>query len=97
MAQSRPTPQRFSAALMGESRKPGAQTMSSAAPLDAPSTSAPKQAAAQHDPASVAYTDQAPACQGCTHFQGPNACEVVSGPIQPTGWCKLFDDGGQGQ
>jgi len=30
-------------------------------------------------------------CAVCTFFIRPRSCQVVSGDISPTGWCKLFD------
>ena len=30
-------------------------------------------------------------CDGCEHFQPPNACENVMGEIAPGGWCKLWE------
>jgi hypothetical protein len=29
-------------------------------------------------------------CDGCLHFVAPNQCKVVSGTINPKGWCALF-------
>jgi anaerobic selenocysteine-containing dehydrogenase len=29
-------------------------------------------------------------CAACTHFQAPSGCNLVDGPISPTGWCVLF-------
>ena len=29
-------------------------------------------------------------CDGCNFFVAPNACKSVTGPIAPTGWCKLW-------
>lgn len=29
-------------------------------------------------------------CSLCANFQAPSACLVVSGPVTPNGWCKLF-------
>jgi hypothetical protein len=29
-------------------------------------------------------------CGLCTHFQTPNACELVAGHIVPSYWCRLF-------
>ena len=29
-------------------------------------------------------------CDKCLHFQPPNACAIVAGPIIPTGWCGAF-------
>ena len=29
-------------------------------------------------------------CDGCMLFQPPNACKVVEGEINPSGWCQLF-------
>lgn len=29
-------------------------------------------------------------CDTCTHFQAPNACQLVDGKISPKGWCALY-------
>jgi len=29
-------------------------------------------------------------CAVCTYFQAPSGCNLVSGPISPSGWCVLF-------
>ena len=29
-------------------------------------------------------------CELCIHFQKPSGCKLVSGPISPKGWCRLF-------
>jgi len=29
-------------------------------------------------------------CDGCTQWQGPASCKIVSGAIAPTGWCSLY-------
>ncbi|HVN00956.1 MAG TPA: high-potential iron-sulfur protein [Caulobacteraceae bacterium] len=29
-------------------------------------------------------------CDGCTQFQGPDACKVVEGKIAASGWCLLY-------
>lgn len=29
-------------------------------------------------------------CDQCTHWQPPNACAIVEGPINPAGWCGAF-------
>nr|WP_242481694.1 high-potential iron-sulfur protein [Paracraurococcus ruber] len=29
-------------------------------------------------------------CDGCLHFQPPNACAIVSGNINPAGWCAVW-------
>ena len=29
-------------------------------------------------------------CSACQHWQPPNACAIVQGPIAPTGWCGAF-------
>ncbi len=30
-------------------------------------------------------------CGTCTMFVRPNACKVVEGEVQRTGWCRLYD------
>lgn len=46
------------------------------------------------DPESARYFGPESRCAGCIHFMGPNACEIVSGPIDPQGVCMLFLAGG---
>ena len=29
-------------------------------------------------------------CDNCNQFQGPAACKVVDGDINPAGWCLLY-------
>lgn len=29
-------------------------------------------------------------CDNCTHWQPPNACAIVEGPISPAGWCGAW-------
>jgi len=29
-------------------------------------------------------------CDNCTHWQPPNACAIVEGPIAPNGWCAAW-------
>jgi anaerobic selenocysteine-containing dehydrogenase len=29
-------------------------------------------------------------CDNCNQFQGPTACKVVDGDINPAGWCLLY-------
>lgn len=29
-------------------------------------------------------------CSQCTNYLAPIGCRIVSGPVAPTGWCKLF-------
>jgi 8-oxo-dGTP pyrophosphatase MutT (NUDIX family) len=29
-------------------------------------------------------------CADCTHFEAPDACELVEGRVQPRDWCKMF-------
>jgi hypothetical protein len=41
----------------------------------------------------VAYQDRPDGekrCDRCTHFQPPEACQIVLGTIRPDGYCKLF-------
>ena len=41
----------------------------------------------------VRYQDQPKGnqrCSGCKNFVGPSACKVVSGSVNPNGWCLLF-------
>ena len=44
-------------------------------------------------PAMVMYQDRPKdnqRCDGCLHFQPPNACAIVSGNIAPQGWCAVW-------
>jgi hypothetical protein len=44
-------------------------------------------------PAMVQYQDQPKGdqrCDGCLHWQPPNACAIVSGNISPQGWCAVW-------
>jgi hypothetical protein len=29
-------------------------------------------------------------CEFCVHYLKPNGCKMVTGPISPQGWCRLF-------
>jgi hypothetical protein len=29
-------------------------------------------------------------CDNCLHWQPPNACAIVEGPIAPEGWCAAW-------
>ena len=29
-------------------------------------------------------------CDGCTQWQGPASCKLVTGVISPSGWCSLY-------
>lgn len=43
--------------------------------------------------AQVGYQDQphdGKRCELCIHFLKPNGCKLVTGPISPQGWCRLF-------
>lgn len=43
--------------------------------------------------ASVGYQDQphdGKRCELCIHYLKPNGCKLVTGPISPQGWCRLF-------
>lgn len=44
-------------------------------------------------PATVAYQtkpNNGQQCSGCSSFQPPNACLLVSGTIAPDAWCELY-------
>lgn len=61
-----------------------------AAPLLALSAGA---AQAKVSPSSVGYQTSPKGtqrCDGCNLFITPNACKLVSGPISPSGWCRLW-------
>jgi hypothetical protein len=53
---------------------------------------------AKADPSTVGYvTKSATAgqiCSGCVQYVSPNACQIVSGPIAPGGWCQLYSPKG---
>jgi hypothetical protein len=43
--------------------------------------------------AQVGYQDQPneeKRCELCIHFLKPGGCKLVTGPISPKGWCRLF-------
>lgn len=29
-------------------------------------------------------------CSQCANFMPPSGCKLVTGPVSPSGWCKLF-------
>jgi len=29
-------------------------------------------------------------CEICVQFKPPGSCQIVAGPISPTGWCQFF-------
>ncbi|HEX3943870.1 MAG TPA: hypothetical protein VHW69_07270 [Rhizomicrobium sp.] len=46
----------------------------------------------------VRYQDQPKgeqSCRRCKNFVSPNNCKVVSGAVNPNGWCLLFQATGQ--
>ncbi len=54
---------------------------------------APQTASAKVAPADVGYqpfSKGALKCTTCTQWQGPDACKVVSGKIDPNGWCSIY-------
>lgn len=53
------------------------------------------QAAAQQKlaKAMIQYQDEpkdGQRCDACIHWQPPNACAIVEGPINPAGWCGAY-------
>lgn len=30
-------------------------------------------------------------CSGCVNYEGNGSCRVVGGPIDPEGWCRLWN------
>ena len=65
--------------------------MGGGSPMDAAS------APGMVDPGDAHYMDPSEgpfACSNCTHFTAPNACEVLSAPVDPKGLCNLFAKGG---
>jgi len=55
----------------------------------------PRLAAAQQkiDPKLVQYQDKPKGtqeCDNCLHFVPPDQCKMVSGKINPKGWCALY-------
>jgi hypothetical protein len=59
-----------------------------------------KVAKGKHNQVDVGYeansTRPGERCGECVHFEAPNACEGVEGPIAATGWCLRFDSTGRG-
>jgi hypothetical protein len=54
---------------------------------------APAAAATKMAPSAVGYRAKpqgAARCDGCTQWQAPGACKIVSGTISPNGWCTLY-------
>ena len=60
---------------------------------EAPTEDPMAEGTAQIDPMAAGYVPDGPKCAGCMHFD-VNACKLVSGPIEPKGWCKLHSPGG---
>ncbi|MBK1657875.1 high-potential iron-sulfur protein [Paracraurococcus ruber] len=59
----------------------------------APLAATRAQAQDKLQPAMVMYQDHPKdnqRCDGCLHFQPPNACAIVSGNINPAGWCAVW-------
>lgn len=40
-----------------------------------------------------AYPNHNARCDHCIHFQPPESCEKVEGPINKHGWCEWFEAG----
>lgn len=54
---------------------------------------APQAASAKVGPDDVGYQPFSKGqmkCANCTQWQGPDACKVVSGKINPNGWCSIY-------
>ncbi len=53
---------------------------------------------AKADPSTVGYVVKSATagqiCSGCVQYVNPNACQIVSGPIAPGGWCQLYSPKG---
>jgi len=48
---------------------------------------------AKATPASVGYQTKpsnGQQCSTCSQFIAPAGCQLVSGPIRPSGWCELY-------
>jgi len=45
--------------------------------------------------ADAMYTDNSRGgekCKNCVHFINPKYCEIVDGTINPSGWCRYFEE-----
>lgn len=54
---------------------------------------APRPALAKLPPQAIGYQTTpkgAARCDNCVQWQSPDACKVVSGTINPAGWCTLY-------
>ena len=43
--------------------------------------------------ASVQYQDKPKGdqqCSNCVHFEAPNSCKIVEGPVSANGWCAVW-------
>ena len=38
----------------------------------------------------VAMSTSSERCSECVHWRAPDKCEIVTGAISPSGWCKYF-------
>lgn len=53
----------------------------------------PRPAAAKLPPQAIGYQPTpkgAARCDNCVQWQSPDSCKVVSGTINPAGWCTLY-------
>jgi hypothetical protein len=69
----------------------GGLAISTTLAVQAPHTKADN--AAQLRKEDVRYQDQPKGeqnCRRCKNFVSPNGCRVVSGSVDPNGWCLLF-------
>ncbi len=59
----------------------------------ATSAAAPARAQEKLDPKAVQYQTMPKdgnKCSACVNFEAPAACKIVSGKIDPNGWCIAF-------
>lgn len=53
-----------------------------------------RQAAAKMAQSVAGYQEQSTKdgqqCSACSLFQPPNACQLIDGTINPSGWCRYF-------
>jgi hypothetical protein len=58
----------------------------------APASAAPPEAKLAQEQVSYQPTPKGDrACSGCFNDEGEGSCRVVAGPINPDGWCRLWN------
>lgn len=78
------------AGLLGEKLPPSAPADLESQP---DSTIAPAGPAGRLRPDQAFYRDQVIFCGECLHFQDPNTCDLVQGPISVDGTCSFAEYG----